>query len=59
MAAVIAISPVQGDPAGGVSVAAAKEQLLMERGEQYKRAIQVYFATTAVSANHGRSIETS
>ena len=45
MAAVIAISLYREIPRVAFQSQRHKEQLLMERGEQYKRAIQVYFAT--------------
>jgi hypothetical protein len=45
MAAVIAIGLYREIPRVALQSQRHKEQLLMERGEQYKRAIQVYFTT--------------
>jgi type II secretory pathway pseudopilin PulG len=46
MAAVIAISLYLELPRVAFEAQRQKEQLLIERGEQYKRAIQVFFTTT-------------
>ncbi len=46
MAAVIAISLYSEIPRIAFQAQRQKEQLLVERGEQYKRAIQVFYATT-------------